>query len=46
VPLDLDVFDGIIAGIAPPPQKDHDVLHEPRDFCADRGRGQEQSRQA
>jgi antitoxin CptB len=37
---DPDVFDWIVAGIAPPPQHDHDVLHLLRDFCARRWRGQ------
>jgi len=39
---DPDVFDWIIAGIAPPPQHDHDVLRLLRDFCALGSRGRDQ----
>jgi len=45
VPFDLNVFDGIIAGIATSPQQGRDMLHPPRDFCTGHARGQEQSRQ-
>jgi antitoxin CptB len=30
---DPELFDWIVAGIAPPPQHDHDVVRMLRDFC-------------
>ena len=35
---DPDLFDWVLAGFAPPPEHDHDVMLLLRDFCASRHR--------